>query len=107
MSPTARTMAELRKRGAVLVDVVERRIPHTFITKDLFGIIDVLAVMPSGKTVAVQATGGSGGNFAARVRKVVESDAIHLLRLAGWTVLVHGWRKNVKGRYVLSEEDLS
>jgi hypothetical protein len=105
VSPTARTLAELRKRGAALVQVVERWNQYAKIRQDLFGIVDVLAVMPSGKTVAVQST--SGSNVSSRVKKIVESDAIHLLRLAGWTVLVHGWRKNSKGRYELREVDLS
>jgi hypothetical protein len=104
-SPTQRTLAELRKRGAALVQVVERWNAFAKVRVDLFGVIDVLAVMPSGKTVAVQAT--SGANVAARVDKIVSSDAYQLLRLAGWTILVHGWRKNAKGRYVLREVDLS
>lgn len=105
MSPTARTLAELRKRGAALVQVVERWNSFARIRQDLFEIIDVLAVMPAGKTVAVQCT--SGDHVADRVNKIVNSDAYQVLRLAGWTILVHGWRKNSKGRYELREVDLS
>lgn len=105
MSPTQRTLAELRKRGAALVQVVEKWNPHARIRQDLFGIVDVLAIMPSGKAVAVQAT--SGSNVSKRVTKITDSDAIHVLRLAGWTVLVHGWRKKSNGRYELREIDLS
>lgn len=40
MTPTARTLAFLRKRG-LRSDVVERWIPHINQRKDLFGIIDI------------------------------------------------------------------
>jgi hypothetical protein len=55
--------------------------------------------------LGVQCT--SGANVAARVDKITNSDAIHVLRIAGWRVAVWGWRKNAKGRYVLREVDLS
>jgi hypothetical protein len=45
-SPTARTLAECKKRGWI-AQVVEQTIPHTFIKRDLFGVIDIIAVTPS------------------------------------------------------------
>lgn len=45
VSPTARTLAECKKRGWI-AQVVEQTIPRTFIKRDLFGIIDVIAVTP-------------------------------------------------------------
>jgi hypothetical protein len=104
-SPTRRTLEHLRKAGFVLVDVVEKWIPGANIRRDLFGIIDVLAVDANGAITGVQAT--SGDNVAARVAKITDSDAVHILRLAGWRIVVHGWRKNAKGRWVLREVDLS
>ena len=104
-SPTQRTLKHLRRLGFSLVEVVEKRVPKVNITRDLFGIIDVLAVDANGAVTAVQAT--SGSNVAARVTKVTQSDAIHLLRLARWRVLVHGWKRGSNGRYVLREVDLS
>lgn len=89
MSPTQRTLAELRKT-CQLVQVVEKWNPHARIRQDLFGIVDVLAIR-AGETIAVQAT--SGSNVAARVSKIAESAALPLLRKAGWRVIVHGWRK--------------
>lgn len=50
MSPTARTLKECRKRGWI-AQVVEQTIPRTFIKRDLFGIIDVIAVTPSKKAI--------------------------------------------------------
>ena len=104
-SPTQRTLIELRKRGYPLVDVTEKWIPGANIRRDLYGFIDVLAVSPLGKVLGVQCT--SGDHVAERVDKITNSDAIHVLRLAGWSIAVWGWRKNAKGRYVLREVELS
>lgn len=69
-SPTARTLAECRKRGWV-AQVVERWNPHARIKQDLFGVIDVVAIVPPdaaasapGSIVAIQAC--SGGSSAGR-----------------------------------------
>lgn len=75
-SPTQRTLAELRKRGWT-AQVVERRLPRTFTTVDLFGVIDVVAIAPTdlrldGKRsgiVGIQATTGS--NHASRRDKIL------------------------------------
>lgn len=50
LSPTARTLKECRRRGWI-AQVVERTVPHTFIKRDLFGVIDVIAVTPSKERV--------------------------------------------------------
>lgn len=87
-----------------MVAVVERWNPHAFVRQDLFGIIDVLAVRGN-ETLAVQVT--SAGNVSSRIKKMSESEALPVLREAGWTVLVHGWRKNAKGRWECRVEDIS
>lgn len=106
-SPTQRTLKELRKRGCPLVQVVERWNPHARVRQDLFGIIDVIAIAADGEIIAVQACSGDGGNAAERVRKISESDALPHLRKAEITILVHAWRKNSVGKWVLREIDLS
>lgn len=88
-SPTELTLRHLRKTWP-LVAVVERWDGHAGIRRDLFGIIDVLAVGPEG-TLAVQAT--SGSNVSARIRKIADSDTIAHIREAGWRIEVHGWTK--------------
>lgn len=94
-SPTARTLRELRRLG-YRCQVVEHTVPHTFIKRDLFGFIDILAVGSAAcgrKTLAVQAT--SGSNLSARVAKI-RSSCLPALRdclWAGWRVEVWGWRK--------------
>lgn len=50
MTPTARSLAECRKRGWH-AQVVEQTIPRTFIKRDLFGVIDIIAVTPSKERV--------------------------------------------------------
>lgn len=73
------------------VGVVEQRIPHTFITRDLYGFADLQAMSPSRGIMLIQATGG--GNMAARVDKV-RSEARHAIWLAsGGRIQVHCWVK--------------
>jgi hypothetical protein len=109
-SPTARSLDLLRSRG-YRAEVVEHWIPHTFITRDLFGFIDILAIR-EGEVLGVQAcsSGGTskrGSDVAARIRKIAESDAVGDVRKAGIGIHVHGWRKNAAGEWVCTEEDVS
>jgi hypothetical protein len=55
--------------------------------------------------LAVQTT--SGSNVSARVAKIAEAEATPDMRAAGWKIVVHGWRKNAAGRWVLREVDCS
>ena len=103
MSPTQRSLAVLRERYP-LVQVVERYIPQARKRIDLYGIADILCVSES-EIVAVQTT--SASNVSKRIAKITESAALPILRKAGIRVLVHGWRKNAKGRWTLREVDLS
>ena len=73
MSPTQRTMRELKNQGFVCA-VVERFNAHVGrhgVRQDLFGIIDVLALDPQRGVVGVQACAGSG--FADHFRKLFSS----------------------------------
>lgn len=102
-SPASRSLKVMRERG-YRAQVVERRVPYTNTTLDLFGIIDIVCV-GKGETIGIQAT--SGSNVASRIAKIEDSDALADLREAGWKVVVHGWRKNAKGRWQLREVDIS
>ena len=102
MTPTQRSLAYLRAEGWQ-VAIVERWNPHARIRQDLFGVFDLLAVRDE-VTMGVQVT---STGVAARVKKIADSDMVPALRRAGWTVMVHGWRKSAKGRYVLREVDCS
>lgn len=103
MTPTQRTLAEMRKRGHMAA-VVEKWNPHARIRQDLFGIIDVLCLGDS-EVIGVQTT--SASNLSARVRKIVDCDALPALRKAGVRLLVHGWKKASNGRWQLIERDVS
>jgi hypothetical protein len=69
------TIKECERRGWI-AQVVEQRIPHTFITKDLFGVIDIIAVAP-GRCIGIQAS--SGTNLHGRRAKILAEP-----RMAQW-----------------------
>lgn len=102
-SPTKRTLQEMRKRG-YLAEVVEKWIPGANVRRDLAGFIDVLCFKP-GEVVGVQST--SDSNVASRVRKIADHENVGIVRSAGVRLLVHGWRRNTKGRWQLREVDVS
>ena len=102
MTPTQRSLAALRELG-YLVEVVEKWNSFTRTRKDLWGWADLLAIR-RGEVLAVQITSEGVAN---RVKKVTDSETIGRVREAGVRVEVHGWRKNVKGRYVQRVVDLS
>lgn len=104
MSPTQRSLNHLRKKGMV-VNVVEHWNAFSRSRKDLFGIIDVVALSPAGETIGIQAT--SLANVSARVHKIAESEHIGALRKCNWRLYVHGWGKGPNGRYRLREVDVS
>ena len=101
--PTERSLKALRADGYTAA-VVEKWNPHMKIRHDLFGFIDILAIRGD-ETLAVQAT--SGSNVSKRVTKIAEHENVAAVREAGWRIVVHGWRKNSKGRWVLREVDCS
>lgn len=103
LSPTQLSIRYLRTEGYT-VEIVERWNPHTRTRHDLFGVLDLLALRGA-ETLGVQTT--SNGNVAARVRKIAESQHIAALREAGWTLHVHGWRKNKSNRWELRTVDVS
>ena len=95
MSPTARSLAYLRKQGFHAY-VVERWIPRARVRKDVAGFMDILAWRSVDQTVlAVQST--TGAHVANRVEKIAYGlapadqaaflDWKHLGNLA----VVHGW----------------
>lgn len=91
-SPTQRTMAAIRALpGYELVQIVEYFNGWGNCRQDLFGFIDVLAII-NGQTVAIQVT--SSGT-ADRIKKITNecADAAKKVLAAGWRIEVHGWRK--------------
>jgi hypothetical protein len=86
----------LRKLGYT-ADVVERRVPGCFTTRDLFGIADILGVHPEERIILlVQTT--SRDHLADRLRRVRACPALPLLLAAGMQVELWGWAKR-NGRW--------
>jgi hypothetical protein len=89
MTPTARTLALLRRRGFTAA-VVEKWVAQAGIRKDLFGCIDVLAVHPRDKViVGVQAT--SASNVSHRLAKARALPELAAWLRAGGSFEVWGW----------------
>ena len=103
MTPTQRSLKHLRDAG-YRAEVVERFNSFTKRRHDLFGIADIVAIR-EGEVLLVQTT--SGSNVAARVSKIAESEATPDIRKAGMGIIVHGWRKSARNRWVLREVDCS
>lgn len=92
MTPTQRTLRALRAQGRVC-GIVEKWNAHDRIRKDLFGIIDIIALDPERGVVGVQST---GQDFAGHHRKLTEEKAqecIHWLETPGTVLELWGWRK--------------
>ena len=102
MTPTQRSLVYLREQG-YLCEVVEKWNSFTKTRKDLWGWCDILAIR-EGEILAVQVT---AAGVSSRIKKIMESDTLPIVRKAGVRIEVHGWRKNVKGRYVMRIEDMS
>lgn len=102
LTPTQLTLRTLRDEGWTAAKV-EHWDAHAGIRRDLFGIIDVVAIGPAG-TIGVQAT--SDSNVAARVNKIADAPTIGALREAGWQLEVWGWRKK-DGRWIVRRVDVS
>ena len=88
-SPTQRTNAYLRKEGYT-VATVEKWNQFAHIRRDLFGIIDVLAIR-EGEILGVQAT--TGAHVAARITKALAEPKLERWLMAGGHFEVWGWRK--------------
>lgn len=107
MTPTARCLKELRDQGYD-AEVVERRLPRCFVTKDLFGFADIIYIVPpfvgpwKGNIVLVQVT--SGPHHAARKAKILaEPRAIRWIKAGGLIELWSYSKKGAKGKRKLWE----
>lgn len=102
-SPTQRSLAYLREQG-YHCEVVEKWNSFTKQRKDLWGWCDILAIRKA-EVLAVQVTASA---VSDRIKKIMASDTLALVRDAGIRIHVHGWRKSAKTKkYVLRVEDIS
>src|SRR5574343_1115669 len=91
LSPTQRTLRELRARGLECA-MVERWLAGPKLRQDLFGIIDMIALGPDG-VIGVQSCGDS---FAAHYQKITVEryqETHNWLSTPGCTLELWSWRK--------------
>lgn len=103
-SPSARTIQELRDIG-YHAQSVEQTIPRTFIKRDLFGCIDIIAVHPDHKSiVGIQAT--SATNHSDRKKKALAEPRLLAWLAAGGRFVIYSWRQAANGKWVARIEDI-
>lgn len=98
MSPTARSMAELRK-GGYSCCVVEKWVPASpkgfkgpIITRDAWNFGDILAARV-GESGALLVQTTSGPNVSARLAKIRSIAEAGIWLAAGNRIVIHGWSK--------------
>jgi len=103
-TPTERSLKLLRQEGYT-VAVTEHFNPFAHIRQDLFGFIDMVAmIVPDNGVLAVQTT--SFANRNARVEKIMSLEVAHTWLLCGNRIEVHGWKKvGKKGEFQRYEVD--
>ena len=89
MSPTARSLALVRKTGW-LADVVEYYNHYSRKRHDMFQLFDIVAVRP-GQIAFIQTTTKS--NLSARRKKIKTHPDIDIVRKCGAMLILHGWYK--------------
>ncbi len=88
-SPTTRSLDRLKKRGWTS-GIVERRCGK-YVTVDLWGFVDIVAMKQGEIPVLIQTTTGS--NIAARRTKIYASDLAADALQSGFRIVLHGWRQ--------------
>jgi hypothetical protein len=89
-SPTQRTLAALRQLGFT-AGVVEKFNVHARVRQDLFGCIDIVAMMPGVGIVGVQAC--AGPSHAARRAKSLREPRLRTWLASGGRFEIASWSK--------------
>ena len=95
MSNTQRTMALLKKDG-MMCQVVEKWVKFKGgggVRKDLFGIIDVLAISEERGILGVQVCSMSGRTDHIKKITIVKRDETRAWLCSGGDLELHSWRK--------------
>lgn len=102
-SPTKRSLDHLRETYP-FVEVVERKVPYSFISIDLFHFADIIAFGLT-ETVLVQTT--TQQHINERYKKIQQSSEARLWVLGdGRRIIIHGWKK-VKGAWTLFQQEVT
>ncbi len=99
MTPTQLSKRKLEKEGC-LVEITEHWNAFARKRNDLFGFIDLLAIL-DGRIYGIQTT--SASNARARIKKILDSPKFDQVYAAGIKVVVHGWKKNKSNRWEVVE----
>jgi hypothetical protein len=91
-TPTQRTMAECRRRGWT-AQIVEHRVPRVNVLRDLFGVIDVVALTNDEPPQLVGIQACSGVDHARRRDKVIAEPRAALWTRAGARLEIWSWSK--------------
>lgn len=97
MSPTQRTLRALKGLGLVCA-IVERWIPRANIRRDLFGIIDIIALDPARGVVGVQSCGNDFSGHDKKIREEKVQQSFEWLSTPGTQLELWAWRKVVAKR---------
>ena len=94
MTPTQRTLRELRKNGR-RCGIVERWIGRDGIghRSDLFGIIDVISLDPERGVVGVQSCGAAFSQHYKKITEEKAEESIEWLQTPGTALELWGWRQ--------------
>ena len=87
LSPTQRTLKEMRERGYTCF-IVEYWHHWSKQRRDLFGFVDILCLKED-EVLGVQAT--SMSHVSERVKKIADHENVGAVRKAGIRILVQGW----------------
>ena len=90
MSPTQRSLADLRDNGWHPV-VVEHFNHWTKRRIDLFGFADILAIKANEAPRLIQTT--TGDHLAERRAKILKTEVAPLVLRSGFRIVLHGWSK--------------
>ena len=92
MTPTQRTLKALREQG-MIAGIVERWIPRINIRRDLFGILDIVALHPVRGVVGVQSTGQDFAGHMAKMTVEKRAECMAWLKTPGTALELWGWSK--------------
>ena len=105
MSPTQRTLKWFRDLGYTC-QVVEKYNAFIHIRQDLFKCIDIVAIKGEENGVlGIQCT--SSAHFQDRLQKIVKIPEIRIWLSANNRLILQTWRKNIKGRYVERQVEIT
>ncbi len=85
------SLKKLRSLGYTC-GITEKWNAHVHIKQDLFGFIDIVAMLPGMPLLAIQATGNMNG--AAHMKKILGEPRALVWLQAGGRIFLHSWEKH-------------